>query len=66
MRQSLQAKIKHRDDGKTGWGELIKEATSSEHMHHVIPVISYLRLALKPDGATSGDFHQMKRNECNF
>lgn len=58
--QSLQAKIKQGDDVKTGWGELIKEATSSGYMHHVIPVISYLCLALKPAGATSGDFPQMK------
>lgn len=36
--QDLQAKIKHGDDGKTGWGEL-REVTSAEHTHHAIPVI---------------------------
>lgn len=47
-RQSLQAEIKHRrDDGKTGGGRLIKVTTSSEYMHHVIPVILYLCLAVK-------------------
>lgn len=37
--QNLQAKIKHGDDGKIGWGELREEVTSTEHMHHAIPVI---------------------------
>lgn len=56
--------IKHRDDGKIEWGELIKEATSSKYMHHVIPVILYLCLAVKSVIATSSGL--LRRKEVNI
>lgn len=50
-----------------GEGKLIKEDTSSEYMHHVIPVILYLCLAVKSVIATTtGLFPQMKNNKYNF
>lgn len=46
-----------------GVGELMREDTSSKYMHHVIPVILYLCLAVKSVIATTtGLFPQMKNN----
>lgn len=50
-----------------GERKLIKEDTSSKYMHHVIPVILYLCLAVKSVIATTtGLFPQMKNNKYNF
>lgn len=50
-----------------GVGELIKEDTTFKYMHHVIPVILYLCLAVKSVIATTtGLFPQIKNNKYNF